>query len=41
VLLEVTRAQRSLARYLVRVDETKATKAEIRNINNSRPWSSA
>jgi hypothetical protein len=32
VLLEVTRAQRCLARCLARVDETKATEAEVRNI---------
>jgi hypothetical protein len=29
VLLEVTRAQRCLARCLARVDEAKATKAEV------------
>jgi hypothetical protein len=32
VLLEVTRAQRCLARCLARVDEVKATEAEVRKI---------
>ena len=32
VLLEVTRAQRCLARCLVRADEAKATDAEVRQI---------
>jgi hypothetical protein len=32
VLLEVTRAQRCLARCLARLDETKATEAEVREI---------
>ena len=32
VLQEVTRAQRSLARCLQRVDEVKATEAEVRQI---------
>ena len=32
VLLEVTRAQRCLAKCLARVDDTKATEAEVREI---------
>ena len=32
VLLEVTRARRCLARCLARVDEAKATEAEVRKI---------
>jgi hypothetical protein len=32
VLLEVTRAQRCLVKCLARVDETKATEAEVREI---------
>src|SRR5262245_50292556 len=32
VLLEITRAQRCLARCLARVDEVKATEAEVRKI---------